>query len=541
MWNTSAEYKTEIAKKVIEATWYGTITLTDSTVINFGRKNIDQNRSKLTRQSVNSETLEIGNAYSQELVLGLRDTDDLKVSAHRYEFYGAVINLTFRLYGDSLANEEDVTHKKYEDVPCGIFTVEKAEYTYQTATLTAYDNLYKAAKTKITTKLSDGSAYAGLSSLCTTLGVTLATTQGQIEAMPNGTISWKLSSFKKETAVKDIMEAICGCIGANAVVNRSGQIEIKPYNSASVRTIGDNARYSSNYVDYLGRYTKLALENKNGEEEVYNATVSTSGGKALTMGIGKNVLLNAKSKANRQTYAIAIINSIAPILYAPLDISIPQDPSIDIGDAMTSSHVVDLNRTDTCTFIDTKDEIPLFGQTKISSAGGNYELANNKKATKVEKKISDLEQQTVEIGDNVAIIQTQISEISGMVNVGYILPVSVGLDNIADGSSENVLTFEFTTEDLDSEEADYGEAISFHAELCFYIDTTTSNGYCDGLLTVTYTMDNTVTASSVYAYRDGWKILTLNGLFPSLEAGDHTFVVSFSMSGGAIADQPNSN
>ena len=535
MWNTSAEYKTEIAKKVIEATWYGTITLTDSTVINFGCENIDQNRSKLTRQSVNSETLEIGNAYSQELVLGLRDTDDLKVSAHRYEFYGAVINLTFRLYGDSLANTETGTGKKYEDVPCGIFTVEKAEFTYQTATLTAYDNLYKAAKTKITTKLSDGSAYAGLSSLCTTLGVALATTQGQIEAMPNGTISWKLSSFKKETAVKDIMEAICGCIGANAVVNRSGQIEIKPYNSASVRTIGDNARYSSNYIDYLGRYTKLALENKNGEEEVYNATVSTSGGKALTMGIGKNVLLNAKSKANRQTYAIAIINSIAPILYAPLDISIPQDPSIDIGDAMTGSGT---NFQSSFTFIDTKDEIPLFGQTKITSAGGNYGLANNKKATKVEKKISDLEQQTVEIGDNVAIIQTQISEISGMVNIGYILPVAVGLENIADGSSEDVLTFKFTTEEIESEE-DLGEAISFHAELCFYISTTsTANSFGDGILTVTYTMDNEITASSAYSYGDGWKILTLNGFFPSLEAGEHTFVVSFSMSGGAIADQP---
>lgn len=537
MYPTSAEYKNEIAKKVIDCTWYGTITLTDGTVINFNKDNIDQNKSKLTRQNVSSETLEIGNAFSQELVLGLRDTDDLKVSAHRYEFYGAVINLTFRLYGDTLANTETGTNKKYEDVPCGLFTVEKAEFTYQTATLTAYDNLYKAAKKKIASKLTDGTAYAGLSSLCTTLGVTLATTQQQIAAMPNGNISWKLSVFKKQTAVKDIIEAICGCLGANAVTNRQGQIEIKQYNSTSVRTIDDSARYSSNYVDYLGRYTKLALENKDGEEEVYNATVSTSGGKALTMGIGKNVLLNEKNKANRQTYAIAIINSIAPILYGPLNISIPQDPSIDIGDALTGSGA---NFQNNFTFIDTKDEIPLFGQTKISSAGGNYELANNKKATKVEKKISDLEQQQVEIGNNMAIIQTQISEISGMVNIGYILPVAVNLENIADGNSSDVLRFEFTIDEAEeTEEGELGEAISFHAELCFYIDTTITNGYGDGLLTVTYTMDNVDTSSSVYAYRDGWKILTLNGFFPSLQAGDHVFVVSFSMSGGAIDDQPS--
>ena len=350
MWNTSTEYKNEIAQRTIDSTWYGTITLTDGTEIPFGKNNIDQNKSKLTRQNVSSETLEIGNAFSQELVLGLRDTDTLKVSAHRYEFYGAIIELNFRLYGASLANYDDATGKMYEDVPCGFFTVENAEFTYQTAVLTAYDNLYKAAKTKITSKLSDGTAYAGLSSLCTTLNVTLATTQQQIAAMPNGTVTWKLSTFKKETAVKDIMEAICACIGANAIVNREGEIEIKPYNSTSVRTIGDSNRYSSNYIDYLGRYTKLALENKDGEEEVYDATVSTSGGKLLTMGIGKNVLLNAKSKANRQTYAIAIINSIAPILYAPLNITIPQDPSIDIGDALTGTGT---NFTNNFTFINT--------------------------------------------------------------------------------------------------------------------------------------------------------------------------------------------
>ena len=140
-----------------------------------------------------------------------------------------------------------------------------------------------------------------------------------------------------------------------------------------------------------------------------------------------------------------------------------------------------------------------------------------------------------------AIIQTQISEISGMVNIGYILPVAVNLENIADGNSSDVLRFEFTIDEAEeTEEGELGEAISFHAELCFYIDTTaTANtSYGDGILTVTYTMDNVATASSAYSYGDGWKILTLNGFFPSLQAGSHVFVVSFSMSGGAIDDQP---
>jgi len=225
-----------------------------------------------------------------------------------------------------------------------------------------------------------------------------------------------------------------------------------------------------------------------------------------------------------------------------LKISIPTDPSIDIGDTITGSHVKENGDVESYLFINTKDEMPLFGQMKITSSGGNYELANRKKATKIEKDISDLQNQTVEISNNVAIIQTQLSEISGMVNIGYILPIDVDTDNIADGDTHNVLTFEFVVDELDEEEEEegLGEAISFHSELCFYIDTTAvaDTSYGDGILSVTYNMDGVDVASSAYSYGDGWKILTLNGFFPSLDAGTHRFIVKLGMSGGAIANQP---
>ena len=539
MWNTSAEYKTEIAKRTIDATWYGTITLVDGTVLSFKQENIDHTKSKITRQYVYGETLEIGNAFSSELVLGLRDAPGLLVSAHRYEFYGAVINITFRLYGDSLANTEQGTGKKYEDVPCGIFTVEKAEFTYHSAILTAYDNLYKAAKTTLAAKMTDSKAYTALNALIhTSLGLTLATTQAQIEAMPNGTLSWKFSSYKKGTAFKDIIEDICTCLCANAIADREGNIVIKPYTSTIVRTIGDSARYSSSYIDYQGRYNRIALEDKDGNEEVYTATVPTVGGKLMALSIGKNDLLNAKTQATREDCAINIINALAPILYAPCDIAIPQDPSIDLGDALTGSSA---NFNGDITFINTKDEIQLFGQTKMTSAGGNYELANRKKATKVEKKLNDVEQQVVNIENNVTIIQTKLAALSGMINVGYILPIAVNTENIADGSQSDVLRFEFPIGEVfvDEDGEEYGQAASFYSELCFYIETTsTASTFKDGILNVHYILDGDTVASSAYSYGDGWKILTLNALFPSLSEGDHVFIVRFSMSGGAIANQP---
>ena len=545
MYNTSARYKQVIAEKTVNSTWYGTITLTSGVVIKFGSvdavtgyqrtNNLDQNKSKITRQYTTGETLEIGNAFSAQLTLGLRDTDDLQVSDHHYEFYGATIAIYFRLYGTGLPDTERDTGRDCEDVPCGIYIVEDAEFTYHTVLLTAYDNLYKAAKTNIESKMANMDAYAALAALCTTLNITLATTRVEVEAMPNGTQTWSLSAFEKGTAIKDIIEALCTCLCANAVIDRSGQLVIKPYGTTGVRTIGDSNRYSSSYVDYLGRYTRLALENADGNEEVYSTSTTYNTGKPLILSIGKNTLINKKSLANRTTIATAIINQLATVMYAPLDISMPTDPSIDIGDSLSGSHYVDPQRTDSYLFINTKDEVTLYGQQKIQSAGGTYELANRKKATKLEKAVDELEKQTVEIGNNVTIIQTEVSALAGMMNVGYILPIAVDLSDIADGGSSNVLTFQFTTEEV--EEEGMGEAISFYAEFNFYINTTeTANSFGDGLLTVTYTMDGATTSSNVHAYGDGWKILTLNGFFPSLQAGNHTFIVSFSMSGGALAD-----
>lgn len=534
MWNTSRYYKDEISQRTIDCTWYGTITLTDGTELKFTRESIDQNKSKITRQYVNGETLEIGNAFSSELVLGLRDSDSLLVSENRYEFYGAVIELTFRLYGDSLQNEDQDTHKMYEDVPCGIYTVDKAEFTYTTVLLTAYDNLHKAHEKTTTSKMTDGTAYAGLTALCTMCGLTLATTEAEIDLMPNGIRTWKLSQFKKGSSVKDIIEAICTCLCANCVADREGNIVIKPYSSTSQREIGDSARYSSNYVDYLGRYTKLALDNKEGDEEVYDCTIVPGEGKLLTLSIGKNVLLNEKSSTVRRACAEEIINELATILYAPLSISIPQDPSIDIGDGLLGSGTHFRNGF---LFIDTKDEIPLFGQTKITSAGGDYKLANRKKTAKVEKKISDLEQQQSDMGESMTLIETRISEVSGMINVGYILPVEVHNDNIADGSNSDVLIFEFDVDEVITGEdgTEYSEAVSFYAELCFFIQTTsTEASFGDGILSVTYLLDGDTLSTSAYSYGDGWKILTLNGLLHSLTEGSHRFVVRLAMSGGAI-------
>jgi hypothetical protein len=133
MYSVTNKYKAEIVKKSISYTWRGIITFEDSSSISFGHDNIDQNKSKLTKQCVKGENLEVGNVFSGELVLGLRDTDSWQISSKNYEYYGATITLYFRL------NYPDNT---YEEVPCGIYKVTDAKRTYHTVELTAYDAVH---------------------------------------------------------------------------------------------------------------------------------------------------------------------------------------------------------------------------------------------------------------------------------------------------------------------------------------------------------------------------------------------------------------
>lgn len=550
MYPTSNTYKEEIAKNSITSTWRGVITLPDGhTQIDIDEKNIIQNSSKIRRQLVNGETLEIGNAVAAELKLGLRDTDSLTISDHRYDLYDSRIEVFFRLYiGNS-----------YEEVPVGRYTVTDCEYTYNSVTLTAFDNMNKATKT-IGSKLSDMTAYAALSALTAIMGVGLATTEEEITSMPNGGVTWKTSTYSKNTACKDIIGDICACLGANAIVDSNGAVVIKPFNNTSVRTLGAGARYSSTYVAYLARYNKIALENKDGDEEVYTAS-STGTGKLLTLSIGANDLINAKNATDRNTIATAIINSIQPIAYGPCKLTVPQDPSIDIADTLTVSG----GRLDnSIQFVLTDMTIPFFGQMALVSAGGNYELSTNKKATKAEKAVHDNTYNINEVQNNLNITNNNVTYIQGevqttvervttvegdvtqlsgnvtalaaQVNLDIILPYGINLDEVTDldqgGTLQNVLMFSFDCASAD-------EVVIFHAELCFNVHTFTKtvNGvttYQDGKVTIAYELDGTVTNVATHYYGDGWKTLTLDGIVAAPSVGTHYLNVQMSAQGASL-------
>ena len=129
-------------------------------------------------------------------------------------------------------------------------------------------------------------------------------------------------------------------------------------------------------------------------------------------------------------------------------------------------------------------------------------------------------------------LQEQILTLSAQA-VEYILPESIDVSTISDGSTHSILTFEFESKQED-------EKVSFYAQMTYDIETAVdavNEVYTDCNITVTYKVDGQTLGISHQTYGDGDKILTLNYLLSNFPIGNHSFVVQITVDGGALGTQ----
>ena len=129
-------------------------------------------------------------------------------------------------------------------------------------------------------------------------------------------------------------------------------------------------------------------------------------------------------------------------------------------------------------------------------------------------------------------LQEQILTLSAQA-VEYILPESIDVSTISDGSTHSILTFEFESKQED-------EKVSFYAQMTYDIETAVdavNEIYTDCNITVTYKVDGQTLGISHQTYGDGDKILTLNYLLSNFPIGNHSFVVQITVDGGALGTE----
>lgn len=312
MYSTSADFQTKIKDKIRRFTWGGTINT--ASPINFKDKNILS--GELVR-SISGESLEIGTVYASQLTMEV----DLP-SVSRYELYGVQLSLEVQLVGAS-----DV-------IPMGVFTITDALQQASKITITAYDAMIKFDDVKFSPSLHTTiqSPFAWLLEMCAACGVSLGSTEAQIEGMANGKRKTGFADVVSDVDTwRDVLGYLTAYLGGFSYIGRDGKLYIGAYNSVAVDTVPANFRMSSNLSDYRTTYDGLYAIYKDGGVQEYVSNTNSGG---IVLNIGTNPFLQFSNATNRQDALQEIIDKWNGIFYVPYSAGMPLIPSYDPGDVL---------------------------------------------------------------------------------------------------------------------------------------------------------------------------------------------------------------
>lgn len=307
MYKTSDNYKARIDDGNVAGSFIsGTIKMSNGTEIQLSNDNIKSGTVNISLQACSSK-LQIGTAIKGQLTFSFYN--DI---SNQYALIGSTVKLSYQL-------DDDI-------IPLGIYIVSSTSRSGNCISLTCYDNMMKLDK-NIGNKGTNGTPYNILSWISKNAGVELAQTEEEISQMTNGTEVVNVGVGVYSSYI-DILKDIAGMLGGFATINRSGQLEIRTYQTEPCRTLQVRQRLSTKISDYQCYITELV---SNINSIVYTNT--TGDGSGLTYNFSSKMINGNTTSINKMLRNV--LNKISKIDYIPSEIKIISDPSIDLGDMIT--------------------------------------------------------------------------------------------------------------------------------------------------------------------------------------------------------------
>lgn len=366
MYPVSDLYKTAIQENTRFFTWSGNITTAAGKNYPFANKDIVKGSGYITRQCSGTSEIELGSVYSAELGISLFSDVD------RYSLEDAQITLDFHMA---------LPDGSVEDIPMGIFYVAEANRKIRTLELKAYDGMLRFEKA-YKKEQSSGYPYDFLNIMCNDCKVSLAQTQAEIEALPNGTELLGVYPDNDIETWRDFLHYLSQALGCFAFINRDGKLQLVEYGESPVCSVNSTHRYSSSFSDFVTRYTAISSTNRRTNTAEYYALDPDDG---LTMNLAVNPLLQFGLDETRTRILKNILNAISVINYVPFDSETIGDPALDPGDVLTfTGGQADATKIAAITSITVK----VNGKFSLKCVGKNPRLSEAK--SKNDKDISGL-------------------------------------------------------------------------------------------------------------------------------------------------------
>lgn len=309
----------------------GTIT-TSTETISWNKANIVRNSFSISDKCVKGNTFCLGtvNYASLNCVLYLQG-----VSA--YSLVGQTISVE---YG---CNEEYIQ--------LGVFEIVKASTTgKQTISITASTQLARVnvkddKQSLPATWLSDGQPYSILQQLCTHAGITLASTQPEIEALPNGTITIGLQDSCTISSTSELLSYVATILGGFVTSDRyTGGVKIStfkttPCYTVPLRTIYRNTLHTAGFK--VNMICVLANFYENGAWSSYAAAgKNRESANDVTIDFSDNPFLDTYYRNNNKNLETIIDrerevgDATIVVPYNPFELSVAGNPALELGDCI---------------------------------------------------------------------------------------------------------------------------------------------------------------------------------------------------------------
>lgn len=493
MWSgADASYLTAITAAAREYTWHGTVVDADGTSYSFTASDIVAGSGQINRVVSSATSLDIGTVYASELSIRLF------LNINRYKLYNGSITL----YCD--VNVSGTTYS----VPMGVYTISECTQELSCIAIKAYDAMTKFDSVTVKEDQGTVTPYNWISYICGLAGVTLGTSQADINAMPNGTTALPFTfcdTKLNEITCRDALAFLCGALCANAYIGRDGNLYIQQYGMNADDDIAANERISSSLSDFTTNYTGISLKiYATGNTEYYAESVDDG----LTLELGANPWLQSGSDAERETACRNIIDSLTTVSYTPYSASLPLRPELDPMDVLTFSG----NQASSDIGAITSLSYKLGGSMTVKCTGANPRLIGVK--SKTEKALEALTSTVAKEINQMSVVQNAsavtIAESTETSILSYAFEVT---------SSENTTMIDvsvvLTASATETENSSVYTLSDIVAALSFYVDNSQVTVY-----------------GPEFIIDEGKDTMTFNYSLSGLSVGAHEFDVRLTMGGG---------
>lgn len=276
-----------------------------------------------------------------------------------------------------------------EYIPVGVFTITEATWSGTGVSIKASDNIAKLDKSYAISTTS-GSIYDLLNLAAQECNLTLAQSQADIDALPNGDQLFGLYPDNDIKTWRDFVSWVVQLCGGFAYADRTGKLAVKSWGELSVAdSLTETEReYQTTFSDYSTKYDGISVVNIESQATIYYS----NGQGGAVINLGSNPFLQYGTKETLSEQCVTIAEVVGNILYTPFNSGILSNAAYDLGDILTCSGGIAGSGTLSCCVmsIDWTSK----NLTSLQGFGADPSLTNGK--SKTDKAISGLMSRTRE-------------------------------------------------------------------------------------------------------------------------------------------------